>query len=424
MIDGTDENKNDEAHGGSHRPDRLFSLIHLAEETITVAHLVAGHTLHRVKPDEPASRTTATMERLDFDVAPLDEVPITRYVDRSRLQGLEGGTDGAAQPIDPTILVAANLCLAEAIELLREAPTLFVFDRHDVIAVLTSADLQHPTVSLYALGLITASEAALDELIRRYSNGHWQGLLTEARLDNIHEIYASRQSHNSATHLVDCLNLDDRLALVTKLDDLTTALGFRSKKEILKRTKPIKTLRNVLAHGDSLLSAEPDPVKAIDLLRQVRTFAEDAWELVHDDGSLLDRFIESTLTVTLEDQVVALTGPGVDDVWPFAADTAWVITAWNPMGRPHPSSRNERANEAMHAELIEAGHVPFPATGGVGRWSEPGFVILDTDQGVVLDLARSYGQKAVFRVSSDLVQVVWTNGQVEPGRPRRKEARL
>jgi hypothetical protein len=38
-------------------------------------------------------------------------------------------------------------------------------------------------------------------------------------------------------------------------------------------------LRDNLAHGNGLLGAEPEPVRAIDLFEAVRSFAEKMWEL-------------------------------------------------------------------------------------------------------------------------------------------------
>lgn len=403
------------------RRDPLGALIDLADKTITVADLVRGQLLYRVAPDGQADRIAVHLERLGLDVAPLDEIPITRYVDRSWLRLHDGTPVEVARAIDPSILVAANLPLSEVIGVLRDSAVLFIFDRHEITAILTRADLQAPAVALYALGMITAAEAALDELIARYSNNDWAPLLPGERMAKVREVFAVRQAHNTEIDLIHCLNLDDRLTLVEKLDGLSADLGFKSGRMFCAWTRPVKRLRDTLAHGDSLLAAQPDPIAAIDLLTAIRTFAETSWKLVHDRESLFDRFAATTITATLDDRGIELAGPSAVD-WPFDAAAAWVITACNPMGRPQPASQNDQADVALRADLISSGHTPIRSAGRTGSWHEKGFLLLGADEEIVLRLARFYAQSSVFQLTADTIEVISTDGRRQAMQPRRQTA--
>lgn len=246
------------------------------------------------------------------------------FIDRSWLSASPGPIREHARPIDPSVLVGANLPLAEALKLLHDSSALFVFDRHEVLAVFTRADLQLPVVT-----------------VRRFCR--W--------------------------------------------------------------IKPVKHLRNTLAHGGNILSAEPDPIKAIELLQEVRRFAELAWERVHDDAQLWERFARTIMSVTIGGGEVQISGPGAGP-WPFDDEDCWVVTACNPMGRIDSASRNARANEELEKDLSEAGGVLLPAVGRSGDWLEQSFLVRGLDRDAVLALAHSYSQRAVFRLTPACVEVV------------------
>lgn len=76
-----------------------------------------------------------------------------------------------------------------------------------------------------------------------------------------------------------CLVLHDRLRLLAKCDRVVTQLGFTSVKQFKDWKERLVNLRDNLAHGGGLLHAEADPVSAIELFEDVRSFAERIWEL-------------------------------------------------------------------------------------------------------------------------------------------------
>lgn len=82
---------------------------------------------------------------------------------------------------------------------------------------------------------------------------------------------------------------------------------------------------------------------------------------------------------------------------------AVVMTAWNP-GWERPSiAENEAANEAMFAELTRGPHEVITAVGASvdEAHSEPGFLIWGMNPHVGCEIARKYGQFAIYVYSPD-----------------------
>jgi hypothetical protein len=73
--------------------------------------------------------------------------------------------------------------------------------------------------------------------------------------------------------------LHDRLHLLGNCDRVVPELGFASGKQFKSWKERLVKLRDNLAHGGGLLHAESDPVQAIQLFEDVRSFAERIWEL-------------------------------------------------------------------------------------------------------------------------------------------------
>jgi hypothetical protein len=90
-----------------------------------------------------------------------------------------------------------------------------------------------------------------------------------------------RRRRNVDIALIDCLMLGDRLKLIGKSRELVRALGFEDPRHYRSWKETLGGLRDTLAHGGSLLDAERDPLKAIDLFAEVRGFAERIWSFAH-----------------------------------------------------------------------------------------------------------------------------------------------
>jgi hypothetical protein len=93
----------------------------------------------------------------------------------------------------------------------------------------------------------------------------------------------------------------------------------------------------------------------------------------------------------------------------------YLLTAWNPLGRPTSLRRNQRAQQQLHARLDESGWSWAGAVvheKGLG-WAEPAAAVHDGPDASlarheVLELARRFGQLAVIRLEESGLSVLDT----------------
>lgn len=258
-------------------------LLHIADAAITAADLIGDQELFTLPGDTPAAEASARLQQLGFTRAPLKDVPIREFVAADDLT--EAGTVAdARQPIDESLCVEETRPLSEALDRLRDHPIVFVRHRQHVTGVLTRADLEQPAVSLVVLGLIISSEKALDRLIETRGEGSWLNLLSIGRRRQVEERFADLQDHDADLWPVNCLNLDDRLSLASKLN-LHTDLGFTSKSELRCWKSEVGRTRDLLAHGNTLLTRYRVPADALDFLGRLRGFTATAWRAA-DEATL------------------------------------------------------------------------------------------------------------------------------------------
>jgi len=264
----------------------LPSLQRLAEHTIKVADLAAAQQLCTVDPAWDAARTARWLEGQRFDAAPLQQDPIARFVTVDDVHQREGTAHDRSRPIDVSVVISESLPLLNLIDRLERQPFLFVLDdtapTTTVKAIVTRADLQQLPVSMVTFGLILAAEAALDLLIDQTAPDTWLDQLSPGRQDKIREVFAARQKDNAEIGLLQCCNLDDRLTVAAKLG-LWRHTWLPSRKAFDRWTERLKRLRDTLAHGGGLLDAHSGSSGAIELLKDVRRFADQLWAAAHPE---------------------------------------------------------------------------------------------------------------------------------------------
>jgi hypothetical protein len=231
--------------------------------------------------DRTMSVRDARSEMMDhhFDIAPLLPRPITCSVALATLKDIAGAgesIDEVAQVIDVNHLVSADLPLFDAVKALRERSFYFVIDRDRVAAIVTRADLQSASVGIAVLGLILGCEPLMNTLIQRSYGDEWPSKLTEPRMANVRDVYEARLRHNDDIGLLECLNLDDRLRLVSRSQTIRVALGF-SRGSFDGWAKHLKGVRNALAHAGDILEAEADSLSAIDFFERLLDFSARLW---------------------------------------------------------------------------------------------------------------------------------------------------
>lgn len=264
------------------REHPLRATLSIAEDGLRAGDL-ATHDLWCVEPGWSCGTAVARMAELDFDVAPLEEEPLRRFVLRAELEENDAGTPvgETAHPIDATHMVTVDLGLADTLDLLAQREFLFVIEGGKVSGLITFSDLQRIPVSMVVLSLILATELGLNELIRlHYGDDGFLDHLSDKRRQEVLERYEQLRRRNVETGPIDVLQLEDRLRLVGKVERFRRELGYASRDRFESWAEELKGCRNGLAHGRTLLDHEPEPMRALGLVRRIRSFAEAVWGLV------------------------------------------------------------------------------------------------------------------------------------------------
>lgn len=237
---------------------------------------IATMNLWTVDPATPAAEVHAQMTHLEFDTAPLDEDPIWRFVALHELVPEDRPVAEVARPIRADELAHESLGLLTALEGLRSHQSLFVLKDRKVCGVVSRSDVQRTPVAIATLSLILAAEQGLRELIRRCADDNWIAHLKGKRREYLQEIYESRQRQDAVIDLIECLPLADTFDLI---GHYPVALGLlnMSRTRLKSLKEDLNATRNTLAHAGSLLTAVPDPAKAIERFHDIKEFAELVW---------------------------------------------------------------------------------------------------------------------------------------------------
>jgi hypothetical protein len=257
---------------------QLAILLHIAENSLRVTEL-AESDLQRVQPDWTAGRTLYWMQEHGFDAAPIDDLETHRVVVAHSLQPNDDPVALQAQPLDAALLVSSDLSLADGIARLKRQQFYFVLQRDQLHGIVTRADLQRPAVSMIALSLILASEAAMKEIISQSMGSSWEEALRPAARAEVENVYHVRKRNNTEVTKLDCLMIHDLLALLLKCPAVLEQLDF-TKSRFSKWKERLRLLRDALAHGAGLLGAESEPLRAIQLFEDTRSFAERTTQLL------------------------------------------------------------------------------------------------------------------------------------------------
>ena len=257
---------------------QLGILLQIAEHSLHVTEL-AETDLQWAKPDWTAKQTHDWMQERGFDAAPIDDPEPHRVVVAQSLRPVDQPVALQARPLDAALLVSSDLSLADGIMRLKRQQFYFVMQRDQLQGIVTRADLQRPAVSMITFSLILSSEAAMREIIGRDLASSWLEKLSRAARTKVEEVYEVRLKTNTQVTKLECVMIHDLLSLLYGCREVIEQLGF-TKNKYKKWKERLRLLRDALAHGGGLLHAEPDPLCAIQLFEDVRSFAGKTTSLV------------------------------------------------------------------------------------------------------------------------------------------------
>jgi hypothetical protein len=127
-----------------------------------------------------------------------------------------------------------------------------------------------------------------------------------------------------------------------------------------------------------------------------------------------DGFAQAIVEVGLTDGPAVLrpAAPGRVGVFPFDRPMH-ILTAYNPAGRVTDAADNAARHEALGDALAGLQIVPTVGSAPDGTLREPGYGLLGADLGQALDLARAFGQRAIYQWTQDALSIVGVDEQVQ-----------
>ena len=227
------------------RVQRLFS------EAFTAKDI--AEPLPSFDGDRPATGVRALMEEAGIRVAGVrDRGEVIGYMRREDLTG-ETCLDHS-RGFSPDQQVYGDANLSEVILVLSRHDYCFVTLLNAVSGVITRTDMEKPIVRMWLFGIITMLEIRFTELIRKHwPEESWVEKCSPSRLAKAQALLEERQ-RRGAQHieLVDCLQLSDKSHLLAQDQQFLREFGFKSKNQADQAIRAMESLRNNLAHGQSI----------------------------------------------------------------------------------------------------------------------------------------------------------------------------
>ncbi|WP_457673240.1 HD domain-containing protein [Thiolapillus sp.] len=231
------------------RVQRLFS------EAFTAKDI--AEPLPSFDGDRPAKGVRALMEDAGIQVAGVrDQGIVVGYMRREDLTGETCLDHSRGFSPDQQIYGDANL--SEVILVLSRHDYCFVTLLNTVSGVITRTDMEKPIVRMWLFGIITMLEIRFTELIRKHwPDDSWVDRCSPGRLAKARELLEERR-RRGARHieLVDCLQLSDKSYLLVQDQKFLRDFGFKSKSQADQAIRAMESLRNNLAHGQSITTQD------------------------------------------------------------------------------------------------------------------------------------------------------------------------
>lgn len=158
----------------------------------------------------------------------------------------------STRPLAEEEVISESTPVIEVLETLIDQPWLFVKEKRKITSIVTRADLDSIPVRIWLYGMISLFEIQIRENITN-NNIDWEKNLTEARLNAANKLFEDKKSRNEDVNLLSCTQICDLSTIIKKNYHLFSAnLGSLSKKELHKDFNEIMTLRDNLAHAQSI----------------------------------------------------------------------------------------------------------------------------------------------------------------------------
>ena len=125
-------------------------------------------------------------------------------------------------------------------------------------------------------------------------------------------------------------------------------------------------------------------------------------------------FAEAIVTLQLDGATAVLRPDEPDRVgsFPFPSPVH-IVTAFNPAGLEIDAQENDRRHVALG--LAVEHYETFPTIGSApdGSFAEPGYGLVDVSTDDALDVARTFGQRAIYCWTSDSLTIFGVTESIE-----------
>ncbi|MEV1146526.1 CBS domain-containing protein [Micromonospora sp. NPDC049799] len=181
--------------------------------------------------DTPAPDVAQALTEHGFDFAPVTrDGEICGYVHRADLLDRDGALSAYIRPLTATRVIAGDTPLATLLPALRRAEFLFVVDGHDIVGIVSPADLNKQPGRTYFYLLVSALELELAERTRGYFPDQEKALalLPQTRQQRIRDRLDTEARDDVVADIVAAMDFTDLLKVVKKTDALRGAFGTHS----------------------------------------------------------------------------------------------------------------------------------------------------------------------------------------------------
>jgi hypothetical protein len=225
---------------------RLFT------EGFTVMDIAEPLISFDVEASAPEVRQTIGQDHVEV-VGVRDKGAVSGYALRDEL------TDGRCRDhlhnFDEGSVLTCSASYREVINALDRSMYCFVRMLGQVIAYVTKADIQKPSVRMWLFGMITIAEMHMvREIESLFPHETWREAISPGRLNKAEALQAERERMNQDVRLLDCLHFVDKVRILMKDHAVRDDLGFDSKREAEQAVKAFESLRNNLAHAHDIVT--------------------------------------------------------------------------------------------------------------------------------------------------------------------------
>lgn len=228
------------------RPTEIFINAFSAKDIVEPLHSFGGN--------EKASEVAEILKEAKAQVAGVQQKgQIAGYVFLSDLD--DGPCKNKLRRFQKSQVISSETSFTEVIHVLTRYKYCFVTMCGTVFGVIDRSDIQKPVVRMWLFGMITIIEMYLLEHINTtFPGDSWKTMVSTARLQKAENLFVERTRRNYKCSLIDCLQLSDKITIISKDKEFINASGFKSKRILKQTMKELNSLRDNLAHAQDIVT--------------------------------------------------------------------------------------------------------------------------------------------------------------------------